>query len=154
MSYSFNRAFGISRNRHRSIYRTNSGSTSFGKTSILSTNFVRPSIIISFISFELILQNPAHATSCLSVGKLSPSTSNHTLKSLPKELIQIGDLAVYSPQSSICQSEQSKFDIQFFLPFVFANNVRRIIDHLGRFFRLLCALLTIPHISQHFQALV
>lgn len=33
-------------------------------------------------------------------------------------------------------------------------NVRRIIDHLGRFFRLLCALLTIPHISQHFQALV
>ena len=34
------------------------------------------------------------------------------------------------------------------------HNVRRIIDHLGRFFRLLCALLTIPHISQHFQALV
>ena len=39
-------------------------------------------------------------------------------------------------------------------PFFLVSNVRRIIDHLGRFFRLLCALLTIPHISQHFQALV
>lgn len=53
--------------------------------------------------------------------------------------------------------EWNTFGISFvhiFFVFIIIGNVRRIIDHLGRFFRLLCALLTIPHISQHFQALV
>ena len=88
-----------------------SSSTSLGRASILSANFIRPFIIISFISIGFTLQNSVHAVSCLLVRKLSPSISNHASKLPPKELIWIGDLAAYSPKSSTRQSEQSRFDM-------------------------------------------